>query len=379
MQIWPFKPRQEMIETLEWSTDILQAKSAEQRIARRTAPRRIFTIPHILTDYEYSSAQALIRGSQGDEGFMVPDWGQPTNLGALIPESQTVLNVDLSDVDIGDTALIWESNSSFEQVSITADSNGLILTDVQNNYTSAKLLPLWPAETSDGLNNSRLGANFNSASISFLVSENNDLGASSYTQYRSLDVVPDCPVITGNAEEAFSYPLSILDNQQSAVDYLRERDVMRAGFNMVWRLTTRANQWTVRRWLHSRRGRQKAFWLSSQGKDFEPAGSIASGTTVTVYSFEGIGNLTTLDIDITTHAGDSYYRRVSSQSAGTPVSGRSTIDFTVDSSLPAISIDDIKRISLLRCSRFASDRAELRHEASAGIFIQMPCVEIVEP
>lgn len=380
-QIWPFPPRAEMIETLEWLTDVLRAKSAEQRFALRTAPRRTFNFTHLLSDYQYSAGRAMVRAAQGGVGFLVPDWGQLVALGPVSPASEVVLGVDLSYVDMGDQALLWESSARFERVSISVDSNGVTVGPVANTYRNARLMPLWPAQAPEGLLNSRAAGRVNEASIAMAVTANNDLSASTYEQYRSLDVMPDCPVVgSGQFEESVGWPVSVFDNSQGMPHYIRQRNVLDERFQMRWHKFTGSDAYTLRRWLHSRRGRQKAFWMSSRGRDFEPAAAV-DGTTVTVFDLDGIAYLgrdQVFDIDITSMSGASYYRRVTATAPGGNLAGRSTVEMTIDSSL-TLALADIKRISVLRCARFDADMLLLRHRAASGMDVQVPCIEIPEP
>jgi hypothetical protein len=384
VQIWPFKPRDEMIESLEWKTDVFRAKSAEQRMALRTAPRRTFNLDHTLTDYQYAGARALIRDTQGGDGFLVPDWGQSIKVGSVSSGSAETISVDLSYVDMGDTALLWESSTKYESVGITNDSSGVVVDSVGNDYTDARLMPLWTAVCPEGLVATRIGARLNQSSIAFLLTQNNDLGASSYSQYRSHDVIPSCPVIGGgDLEESIVWPVTQFDNQQSSPYFLRQRDIPNMAFSMRWHEFSSAEIWDLRRWLHSRRGRQKVFWLSSRGKDFEPytISADSNGATLTTYAMPGIsgvGRSGVFDIDITTNDDNSYYRRVESVTTGTPVGGRETLDLLLDENL-TINAGDIKRVSFLRCARFNADRVEMLHRASGGVSVQIPCVEVEQP
>lgn len=380
-QVWPFKQRGDIIESLEWLTDVFRAKAGEQRIALRTSPRRIYNISHLLDDRQYSSAQAMMRAAQGADGFMLPDWPQSITIGVVSPGTGIPLTADLTYTDIGDDALLWESVDLFEQVELVADSNGMTLATVTNSYANARLVPLWAARCPDGLANSRTPGQINECSVEMLVTENNDLALSDYPQYRGHDVMATCPVIgSGEFAEELGWPVSAFDNQTGTPYYLRQRSIPDMQYQMRWHSFTGQEAYELRQWIHSRRGRQKVFWMSSRARDLEPAATI-SGTTVTVYALPGIiglGRTAVFDIDVTTMAGVSHYRRVSSATAGTPIDGRSTMNLTIDSSL-SITLANIKRISFLRCTRFDADRIELVHSPKAGVSVQIPCIEVLEP
>ena len=384
-EIWPYKPRDELLETLVWATDVFRAKSGEQRIALRTVPRRQFTLSHTLTDYEYTGARALIRTAQSADGFLVPDWAQAIALGSVSPDSSYAAVADASEYDFGDTALLWESIDNYEQVTVEYDSNGgaLVLVDVTGTYTDARVMPLWQADATDGLDSNRIGVRLNNVSIEFEIVENTSLAATSQPQYRSMDVMPDCPILAGGVQETIGWPTSVIDNSLSSPEYLRQRDIPDVVYLLRWHLSTRTEMWTNRTWLHARRGRQKAFWLSSFGKDYELS-SIPDTTTLKIFALpgkDGIGYETQFDIEVKSTDGTSYYRRVTAAAAGLPVDGRDTINLTIDSAL-SLTLGEVDRISILRSTRFNADRIELLHRAGpSGIYTQVsiPCTEIEEP
>lgn len=374
--IWPFCPLIDHIESLEWATDLFSAKSAEQRIALRTAPRRIFHFEHILSDYQLTAARQAVRSAQGADGFLVPDWPQAVDVGAVAPGTPVDFGGDPDYQDFGSKALLWESVDNFEQVAITKDSASYSADTVTGNYTAAKLIPLWNGISLDGLRFQQIGANNNRASIALLATENTDLGNSSYSQYQGHDIMPDCPVVVGGLDGSLTWLLDNFDNTQSNPYPLRSRSLPEYGFAMRWHVFSDADKWTLRQWIYSRRGRQKVFWFSTYSKDLEPAAAI-SGTTVTVYAPPGYTSLqSTFDIEVKSTTAN--YRRVTSHAAGTPIGGRATIDLTIDSSLTA-ALGDIQRISFLRCARFDADRLEFLHGAKGGMEARMPCLEVTEP
>lgn len=376
--IWPFPPGPELIEELQWATDVIRAKSAEQRISLRSAPRRTFQLSHTLHDHQYSHARSLIREAHGGDGFLVPDWGQSTYLGAVAAGSN--VPVDLSDVDIDDTAILWQSADTFESVTLSTDSGGTTIDTVAGNYTSARLLPLWPAYSPDGLTASRGAARYSRLSIAMETDDNRDLSVTPAVGYRSLDVLDACPVIaSGELDESIAWPVTAFDNPTGISRFMRRRSMPDMNSIMRWHLFTRAEQFALRGWLHYRRGRQKAFWMSSRGKDLEPADNITA-TTVIVFALPGLtglGRTEAFDIEVKT-ASTSHYRRVTGLTAGTPVGGRSTINMTIDSSM-SVSLAAIERISYLRCTRLDADRIELLHQAAGGMSVQVPMIEIPTP
>jgi hypothetical protein len=358
--IWPFKPLSPLVEELKWQTDVFRAKGAEQRHAILETPRRTLNFSHVLTDLEYAHARRIMRQAAS---FLVPDWAQSQKIGPVSPGSSVSLSADLTYVDMSPTALLWDSNSHYEQVTLT----GTTAATVTKEYASARLIPLWPGYPVDGLSNSRGAARINQLSIAFDIDSQSDLSASDYPQYRGHDVMTSCPIIGGGEfDERIVWPVSVFDNQSGIRSYIKQRTIPDLTFQMRWHEFSAAEIWDVRGWLHSRKGRQKAFWLSSRAKDLEPVSDI-SGTTATVY---GPVRAAPFDIDV-----DGQYRQVTNVAPGSPVNGRETAVLTIAD----LTASNIQRISFLRCARFDADRIEIEHQAAGGASIQVPCIEIPVP
>jgi len=369
---WPFEPLSGVIEELEWLTDIIPSKAGEQRIALRTAPRRTFNLSHILTDYQALSARTLIIGAQADGGFLAPDWAQATAHGPQAAGTNIPFTAP-ANVIMGDQALLWESDILNEVITITTDSNGTHI-DVTLSYTDALLIPLWGAHSANGVAIERSGAQLNAVSIALTTYEHMDVGASTYAQYLSNDIVPDCAKIDG-LSESVDWQKSEFDNSTSITEYLRARTTADVKYTMSWRVTTPEEYYELLQWLHSRRGRQKVFWLSSRGHDFELSTATISGTSILVYRRPGLTALDLADfhIDITNAAGVSIYRMVTAVTVTSSLNGRARLALTISASA---SVSSPRRISMMRLTRFDADRIELDHRAGEGTTVKVPCIEV---
>lgn len=370
-RVWPFKPLTPVIESLEWATDVFRAKASEQRIALRVQPRRFFSFAHFLRDKDANYTRALVRASMADGGFYVPDWPQAVSVGDVSSGAAVVIPAGLESYYYGEMALLWQSPSKYEILDITWDSNGLTA-DVVGNYTDAMIMPVWEGNCPEGVSITRDAANQNVAQIAFVLTESADLSGSDYPLYRGHDVVTDCPVIASSSiEESTSFELSTFDSVAGIPEYLRARDLPEFTGQMNWLVTSKDDTFALRRFLHSRKGRQKAFWLSSHGSDLEF--SSVSGTTLTVFN-DILARPAPFDIEVTTTTKER--RRVTVVSLGTPVAGRATVDLTIDS---ALSSTDVKKVSILTCFRFDSDRAEIEHNAKPYARLSMPLREVPVP
>ena len=70
---WPFPAAREIMEVLEWRTDVLRAREAEQRIALRSRPREIVTFRHRLDTLGMARAAELARAGFAGE-WLIPLW-----------------------------------------------------------------------------------------------------------------------------------------------------------------------------------------------------------------------------------------------------------------------------------------------------------------
>jgi hypothetical protein len=373
-KVWPFKPRDPIVEGLEWATDVFRAKAAEQRIALRTQPRRVFQFAHVFRDEDANYARTLTRNAQGGDGFWVPEWMASQAVASVSAGSDVAISVDLSSVYYGQYALLWESSSKYEVIEVTQGSPENTLTaDVAGSFTTPLIMPVWRGDSPDGLSIDRDPGRINTTVISFVLSDDFDIAASSYPSYRGHDVMSDPAVVgAGSLSESEAYPVSQIGSAVGDMRYLRQRDDIDYTFVMRWLTQTKAETYALRQWIHSRYGRQKAFWLSTRAKDLEV--HAISGTTVTVFN-DILARPAGYDIDILS-GGTSYYRQVTAVAAGSDVGGRPTVDLTVNSSLPVSSAD---RCSYFICSRFDTDRIEMGHEAGVGTTIAVPCREVPVP
>lgn len=370
-RVWPFKPLTPVVESLEWATDVFRAKAAEQRIALRTQPRRSLSFAHFLRDKEAIAAQNLIRASQADGGFYVPDWPQAVKVGSVTAGAGVTVASDLSSYHYGDRALLWDSISSYEVLDITWDSSG-VTADVTNNYSNAMLMPLWEGNAPEALSVARNAFNQQSAQVSFILSESEDIGSSAYPTYRGHDVVTDCPVIGGGSiEESTSFETSTFNAVSGQLEFIRARSEVEFTSQMRWLPTSNDEEFNLRQFFHSRRGRQKAFWLSSNGADLEF--SSTAGTTLTAFN-DVLFRSPPFDIEVRNPTPE--YRQVTATAVGTPVNGRKTVDMTLDS---ALSSSDVSRISILTCFRFDADRIEIEHNAGDYSRISVPLREVPVP
>lgn len=374
MVVWPFEPLTPLLESNQWLTDIIQSKTNEQRFAMRQNPRQSFLFTHSLDDSQYQAARSLLRAN---ESFYVPDWTVRHHVGAIEPSSLDLISYGLPYMGIrdGDKALLWESSSLYEIVTvIQADSSDVFYLDsVTNNYSSAYFMPLRTGQSIDGLIGSRTAQPRTVVQIEFELTDSEDIGDSNYSQYQSDDLISECPIVAAQVfSEGAAYPLRSIDPAINYPELLRRRDQMEFTTVMRWHVFSDVDLYSLRQFIHSRRGRWKSFWLSSFRSDFVLSSAIgAADNSIAITVAGGVTDLgvTSFDIEI---AG-TYRRRVTSYS----VDSNGVLILNINSPTGAALGTD-SRVSRLRHLRFDADRIEFNHAASGGVSVSVPCREVAQ-
>lgn len=374
---WPFPPREQVIESAEWLTDVIRAKGDEQRFAQRNVPLRRFIYQHTLTEEHYQAARAIIRQNGA---VLCPEWPLAVNVGAVSSGASVVVAYGQPDggIDIGTQVLLWQGADHYATATVidTDSADTFTLDSVARSFSNARLVPLRTAVIPQGLQGSRPAGPMVQCSVEFDLTESEDLGASPYSQYQGDDLVSDCPVIAGESfAEPLAYPVDVVAPDVSFSSLFNVRSRYDSKTVMRWHVFTRSDLYTLRRFIHSRRGKWKAFWLSSFKRDFTLAQAVgAASTSILVYAPAGVTNLgfTSFDVEI---AG-TYNRRVTSYSTGTPVNGRATLQLNIAATGTAVPVS--ARVSYLRRLRFDADRIEFNHMAAGGVSVAVPCVELAQ-
>lgn len=376
MILWPWKITHEFVESMTWKTDVIRARGSEQRFALRPVPRIVYNFEHVFTEQEYNAAKSIVRKN---DAYLVPDWSLSVVTGS-VPSGVNVpvtYGEPYANLSAGDQVMLWDDNLDNEACVIDSvdGSNNLILSSVANTYINARVVPLHAAVAPEGLKPARTVNRLTEASISFLITDAIDIGYSSYPQYKSQDVITDCPIIARQKfKEDILWPVETADNDVSYPQYITQRNQYDADYQMRWHPFARADVYAVRRFLHTRKGRWKSFWLSSFVRDFELTGPISTADTViNVFAPGGVIDLgfSVFDLDI---AGVKRLG-VTSYAQGADFAGRTTLDLTLDAQVGA-NYTAGARLSYLRNLRFNADRIELKHAARSGTTITVPCIEL---
>lgn len=380
MSLWPFMPLSGATEVLEWKTDVLRARAGEQRQRLREKPRRQWNFSHWLDDDGQSAARAILRGASS---FEVPDWPRllyagPVSAGASVSVSLTTAGLGLA---AGQSVVLWSGVDDYEVCSLESVSpSAIVLENVANVHASCGIYRVDVAHAAVELSIDRPAGPLQRASITFEAAAVEQYAASTYSQYRGHDVLPLVPVVGGGAlDESLAWPRDVFDNLTGVIGTERQRDLPDEKFTLRWHALTAAAITEMRAWIASRYGRWLAFWVPTWQKDLFAAAAIgSSATTLRVFAPHGTTSLgrSTCDLELGVPSA-LLRRRVTAIAAGPTVSGRPTLDLTLDSALGvAVTVAEFGRISFLRCVRFDADRVEFLHRAGEGVAVSVPCIEV---
>jgi hypothetical protein len=376
-EAWPFRPMTGVSsETLEWSTDVLNGYTGEQRLALREYPRQIFRYAAKLEPASFAKARVLARRLAGSE-IGAPVWIEAVYVGA-IASAATSITVDTTAADfrVDGYAFVWQDDDTYATVETSAVASGsLTLTGaVGTEFTRAWVMPLRTARAVEGFTISR-AATTSDIAATLQVIDNAYLGASPSTTYLSIGVVTDPPVAVADISESIIQAIDYVDNGFGLIYAEPIEDHVRGGFTISYADENTSSLWTRRQWLHALRGRQGAFWLPSFNADLTLQSPIGVGGTSTVVASVGPEAFyADKHIMIETTGGTRYFRKINSASAG---SGTDTL--TLDSAIgPGLATADVERICFMARCRLDADSVTIAYRYISATAISIPVVEVPE-
>lgn len=374
--VWPWMPQMEYLETLEWSTDVIQAFAGEQRMALRMAPRQSFDHRYYLAPRDLARAQA-ITGGWSHRLYGLPLFGEARSVGALAGGlTQILLDTAHADYRAGGLACVWASPEQFEAVEIDA-----VLADritlrrpLLGSYEAARVAPLRLARTLRGVEFPRVDGRNSFAEARWSVADNADLSADgALDTYRGADVLPLCRVMVSPISDHIARSVDVFDNGSGAIEVDVQTGYVSRTSMATFHADTRAERWALRQFLDRIKGRRGVFWLTSSNADMQIAAPLsAAGNTLRI---EPIGYplyYGVSDICILLNDGTRIYRRVT---GGAAVGG---LEHLALDAAPGVTIDasNVRRIMFMRLYRFDADTVEIHHPARDIARAAVACREV---
>lgn len=376
--LWRWMPQEEYTEKLAWKTEILQTREAEQRIALRSHPRRAML--HTFRARPHEHAEILTASEAWSYRIWgLPVWAEHTRVSAAA--GATAVDFDTSYADYsGGLAVLWQSPDNAVAVQIdTVRADGLDLSAaLDDDWTSAAIMPLMLARTLDGIQSTRSRAGmWAEVSAEFLATEPLDIdAATSYDTYRGYDVMADGNVMLSDMAETVRRPVITIDNGQGPVAVETGQDYTDYAGMLGHVARSRADRWAWLQWLMARRGRQTACWLPTWNRDIDVIADIgAADANIEIQTLHmALYADLPADIMIVLRDGTTYYRRIS---AATLMADSEVI--TIDSALgAAVTTDQVRLVCFLRLVRLDADAVEMAHKPPYRVHTSIPVMRVSE-
>lgn len=350
LQTWPFLPTSQLVEVLEWQTDIIKTQTREQRICTRAAPRRTFSIASVVRWPQAELARDIVRRATA---WQAPDWPQMVSLGAATTGSPCALP--------DGPVMIITGHAAYSLSTVA----GGVLGVVSPAVGPCRVVPLVQARLTGAMEISKRPGGFASLTAEFELIDGQILqdAAGYYPEYAGLPFVNDCNRTSsgGAATEGVLWPENVIDNSFGRPAVIRTRQYANVAFSQRWQEFDRDRIAALRGWIGSRRGCWKPFWLPGSG-ELHVRQTLAA------------------TIEVEHHTPYEHHLVLTIDGARVPFEIRSASDtgrgwsLTLDRAIPSGTISSA---AYLRRVRFDADRIEIEYKAGAGASVEIPCLEVV--
>lgn len=380
MELWPFIPQRDFTESLEWSTDVIRCRGAEQRIALRSAPRHGYMFSMHMDSNRFSRAKSFARAHSASQ-VLLPLWGELTYVGAVSLSAVTIpFDTRYAHYAIGSQFVVWQEDDFYEVRTVTAMTDGGLTFDepLERGYTGAILMPVREVTFSQPFEVARAASDRVTSSVRFVATQADDLAASTgMTSYRSHDVMLDRTVLVNDVQEKFEREAEEADNGIGPITLMAERTYPVQTSVLGWATLTRQELWALRTWLHTRRGKWRGFWVPSWSADLVLAQAVGpTDTTMRVQRMGYAAQEGVRDVMIVTTTGARHFRRILGGEYWSSTQELLTLDGAIGLTLAP---SDIEMICLLTFMRLDADRVEIRHRAARGATVSVPIFEAPVP
>ena len=378
--LWPFVPDTGYDETMEWKTDLLDSFNNEQRLALREAPRQTFSHKFLLDEQQFSRAKAI--GTQwAHRVYGIAVWDEVTPLLNGLTAGSSFIAFDTANADYRDDDLImlWASDTNLAALEITTVTpTGVNLKlPLDKNWPKCYIAPLRFARTLSGVEYSRAANKYITAKAQFLVTQNKDLGDNgSFPTYRGKPVMTDRSAVVGDLSEKIVRTIDMFDNGSGPIQIDIASNWVRFMQTISFIKNNKADVWKLRKWIHARRGKQRAFWLPSWNRDLVILQNVAStASSITVSPIGYPLYYTVKDIMIQLLNGTRIFARVTSGS--TDNDGNEALSLSAQIGT-AFATTDIDFVCFMSHVRFDTDLVTFNHRDVGQVSTSIALAETPE-
>jgi hypothetical protein len=378
---WPFEPDSQPVEVLEWMTDVIRCRSAEQRLAMRTIPRVEYEYAYTMDDATYGRAKELARDI-GEEDFYLPVWHEGTEVGA-VASGETTLPIIGGEqcYASGSKLIVLDDDMNWEICTVLTIGVSTITINpgTVRAYSNAIVTPIRTVSFMQEFEVTRGAKDWQTAKARFLAVKTEDLSAGSglsYVTYRGFPcITTPTYLLGGDLGEMHGNDADTFDSETGLLFRWPIVSWSRALSRISWNPKTAAELYDLRVWLHQMKGRQKAFWVSSWSADIAITATVgAADTQIEIAAIDFATYFPTVsDFAIVLTDGTVYGIHVTSVAEGDPGKELLTISDAIGTE---VTVPEIAKTCRLILSRFDTDRVEIRHGLAASATVSMPTVEV---
>jgi len=375
--VWPFVPQRQMKETMQWKTEIIRCRSAEQRIALRFIPRTILEFNFQLLPQEIEAATVLAR-TYGATEFIIPFWHELESLGD-VSSGETTLTVDTTTKRylVGSAAFIIGNDGSYETVNIDTVNSGSIVLSIglTNSYSDAVVMPAYPCYFTSPFRFRKYPAMYLTATFQCVVIK--DFGITSLNPYPSFNnsyVLTDRPI--GDITDTQAREFKPFGNIAGPITYSKPYTYAISHSSLTWSFNNVAEVWAFRLWLYAIKGKQESFYVPRWTRDFIPSVSISSVDDFVIVNINStLADTYTGAICIVKTDGSLVYKIVDGWTYYTGTEIKMDLTTTVGED---ISLSEIELICRMPKVRFNSDNVEFNYKDGKVVDVRLPIMEVPE-
>ncbi len=385
-----FIPQQNLIEILEWKTDVMEGFDGdEQRVRGRKLPRQLFNMKYLFTeDQERNTALNTLTGHHG-LALAVPMWQFQRDLDTDLSIDVSVIPVNTVDADFRDSTtekaelvILWRDFNDFEIVEIAV--GGLAPSQITLSRPTVRahtafdtlIMPMQVMFSKDPVEWDRTRNAVTSLTIDWLSTDVADLGdLSALALHDGIPVLDDLNFISRRLGEKITRKYEVIDSGSGAIAVRFGRTIPELGTEKGFETKTDAASFALRKILYGLRGRQKTFFLPSFREDFKLVTTIgASDLNIEVDPVEYTKFIDTADpfgdIMIELNDGTRFFRNIT---AAAEAIGPVREILTIDSVLgQVVTAAEVRRISYLYRSRLNADKIRIQHIRPGELSVRIP-------
>jgi hypothetical protein len=374
LPVWLVPPNWDnsVTETYQFLTDILDNPiGAEQRNAKRLAPRRMLEAEYLVYD-EYRVAMDLSLQRAHESDWLLPMWHEGLNLVESLRPASTTMNVGVGawpDVMPGTMMLILGNYlTDFELVRIGGYEGNIpgpwtISPNARSWPAGTRVFPLKVARLDTDPQITRTTSTISRAQLRFRLMEPTVVPPA--ILQNSLNVFEVMAIPPNEREDqtnGYTYLLDKLDQQVALPFEYTTARYGRASLQFRYTLYGVADYYAMLMFLHGVRGSRHPFYVPSWNEDFvlqKPLMRVDGAICVKKcgYTQYGFDQGTSTYIAIFFVGKPPVYRRVIASRAEESVEWL-TLDSTLDKDY---QIEEIRKICLLVLVRLDQDQIEIEH------------------